>query len=155
MKQNTVDPDFDCFGWISKVQLYRGTSKLTIKSQIVVALELKKGQPLHCYLLQDSQAREIVVTYLDGQPDEELEQAKVFSWRTCVQKGGRRSYRLTISKTAAIGAGFRRSKELFSYTARIRERAAMIVYLDGNPRHNAKGGDFKWRKEQSTSTGSL
>lgn len=152
MTQDAITPDFDCLGWIAQVQIYRGTSKLTIKREAVLGACIQKGQPLQCYLTQDGTSRDYVIVLLDGKPSAELEQTASFSWNTKVQQGGRKSSRFSISKAVAIGSGFRRHKQLFAYTAKVQTRPAIIVYLDGNPRHNTNGGDFKWKMKRSTST---
>ena len=144
-------PVFDCLGWVAQIQVYRGTSRLTLKKEAVVGCNLVKGEPLHCYLIADHTEREIAVVFLDGKPCGELNKLGAFSWRTSVQQGGRRSSRFTISKAVAIGSGFNKSNQLFLYTGWCGKRRAVFVYLDGKPRHKIAGGDFRWRKKPSTS----
>jgi predicted transcriptional regulator len=66
---NIINPKFENFGWISRVQKnQRGTFRLTLNRMVALGCDLQRGQKLYCYLAKDSKNRPILVIYLDGKP---------------------------------------------------------------------------------------
>ena len=55
-------------GWVSAVDVSRGTYRLRISKTVAEGARLKKGQILYCYRRRDSNRRPVLMVYLDEKP---------------------------------------------------------------------------------------
>lgn len=59
---------FEAVGWKSLLQVRSGTTRILVIKSIVRGLGLERGQPIHSYIGEDENGRQIMVSYLDGKP---------------------------------------------------------------------------------------
>ena len=55
-------------GWISSVYIKKKTAYLALSRSVVIGSSLRRTDKLYSYVVEDEEGRQIVLTYLDGEP---------------------------------------------------------------------------------------
>jgi hypothetical protein len=69
-------------GWISCVQVKRKTAYLSISRLVFMGACLNRSQKLYSYLVQDNNGRDIVLTFLDGNPKDNVGRIEKLGFNT-------------------------------------------------------------------------